>query len=537
MTLKMSLRHGVCAAALVVLAACTTPQATDQQVDEVPADVSEQITDSMVMAAEASGRSGDWGSAATYWNNLLNKDPTDARYAIGLGTALRHLARYDDSVKVLRDSLVHNPNDPELVAAYGKALLSAGAQLEAVGELQRAAAMTPGDWRIQSALGVAYGMSENGALAEQHYRQALALSPGNPQVLNNYALHKALGGDLATGLQLMEQAASSVDATSQVRQNLALLLAVAGDMPRAEQIVRAELTPEAADRQLAFLETLVAEDLDNLESYVGQGVTVIESEALIAPETGNVVDLTNVEEPETFLTDAGDVVTIEPALEPAIEVEPVPATEPVEDEVPEVVAMETEEVIVVAPVEPAEPEVDAALVIEEEADADGDASGLIDEELSGETLLIVEASDAEDDNLQPDPDIVADPPSPPLEEEVAVVRAMEVVDDEPLPEPAPEPEPAPVPEVVDLPASDGPRYLVQLAALGSQAAAESGVSSLGSQLGEVEGIESLMIEQGTTADGTPTWRIFAGAFAARSDADALCAAIKDSGGDCYVRRE
>ena len=539
---------------MMTLVACVAPENGGQtQDDYVPEDVSEQITDSLILAAEASERSGDWSGAVNYWSSLLNKDPANPRYTLGLGTALRRIGQYDESVRVLRDGLGHNPNDPSLVAAYGKSLLASGDQKNAMVELQRAASMVPGDWRIQSALGVAYGMAEQSVLAEQHYRQALALSPGNPTVLNNYALHRALDGDLATALELMEQAASSIDATTQVRQNLALLMAIDGDMLRAEQIVRSELTQEAADRQLAFLATLGPSDLDDLESYAGGGVATIESGRLPAPvEASSVVDLTNLETPaeETFLAEDRDTVEIEVVELEEIAPEPEVAVEPKVMEELDLNPVAVDEASVEGVVDAIKPDTAESDLIEAESAGE---PGVSEDTASVSTTLAEQGGDGEllivtAPALEPAADVenVApvlepEPPSPPDEDDVAAIEATTVRAMEPEVEPgesefvATEPAQASTTDVVSVPLDEG--YHVQLAALGSEAAAQAGAQSLANDLRDVSGVDDLTIHPGTTSDGSPTWRIFAGSFESRTDADGLCAAIKESGGDCYVRRE
>jgi Flp pilus assembly protein TadD len=537
------LRRSICAVALVGVYGCSTPEGGDRSDDFASADQTEQINASLLLAAEASERSGDWTSAADYWASLLSKDPTNPRYSLGLGTALRHVSHYTEATQVLREALLHHPDDPALIAAYGKALLSAGSQEEALQELQRAAAMMPSDWRIQSALGVAYGMADQSALADQHYRQALTLSPDNPAILNNYALHKALSGDLPVGLDLMERAVDSVDATSQMRQNLALLLAISGDLGRAEMIVRSEMSTDAADRQMDFLESVAGADLEVLENYVGQGVVTIESETLQPPsEAETVVNLTNIGEAgdENFLDEADEVVVID-AVEfemesPAVPIEvevisdgaavttasedidvlpPVivePAAEPAEMQVVEIVETPTADAVGVVETDQTSEVADGEI---EQVDTSALTAALEDQGLSG-TLLVVATPTGSDAESLSEPVVDEALSSPPLEQEVLVSSTF--VETEPVP-------------------SDGPVYRVQLAALGTQAAAEAGRAKLEDELSAPLGSTSLDVREGTTSEGAPTWRIFAGAFAQRDNAEALCASIKADGGDCYVRRD
>ncbi len=535
----MVLRQSVSMAALVTVLGCAGPPGTEEVFErEVSSDTSEQIIDSLILAAEASERTGDWGGAAQYWGNLLGKDPTNQVYALGLGNALRRLAQYDESVQVLRDALPYNPDDPELLAAYGKSLLAAGYQPDAVVELQKAAILAPSDWSVQSALGVAYGMGGQLGLADQHYRQALILSPGNPTVLSNYGLHKAINGDMRTGLLLLEEANTSLDATLQVRQNYALLLVLNGDMDAAETIVRSDLIPEAADQQLAFFESMRSEDLDNLENFTGQGTDVIESEELLATAgTSNVANLTNIEaeDPDAFLAEPDEVVVVEP-----LEIE-LPDTEPdalaVEADEPDIPAPEI--IITAVESEPVEAEVmvqQAEIVAPVPEPVD---DGLVQDEMPQPVIDLIPGIDDELLVIVPQQsvsemggDVESEPaaetlPRPPLESALVIEPGDQVAAALPA-------EPA----VVAAGTATGERlYRVQLAALGSELAAENGRDKLSLELSDVLDGNDLVVQPGTSSSGGPTWRVFAGAFAQQSDAAALCDAIKKGGGDCYVRRD
>ena len=549
----MVLRQSVSMVALLAVLGCAQHPGTEEVFErEVSSDTSEQIIDSLILAAEASERSGDWGGAAQYWGNLLGKDPTNQHYALGLGNALRRLSQFNESVQVLRDALPYHPEDPALLAAYGKSLLAAGYQPDAVIELQKAAAIAPSDWRVQSALGVAYGMGGQLGLAEQHYRQALILSPGNPTVLSNYGLHKAINGDMRAALLLLEEASNSLDATLQVRQNYALLLVLTGNMEAAETIVRSDLVPEAADRQLAFFESMRGEDLDNLENFVGQGTAIIETEELLAVSEGdNVVNLTNIEteDPDAFLDEPEEEVVVE-----ALEIE-LPE--------PEVVAVETAEPDILAPeiiVSAAEPEPE--VLVEKEPVIEAVEAEIVPEEVEvmapepepvddgvvqvdspapvidlipdiGEDLLVIvpqEPAQAEpilETEVESEPQIAA-LPTPPLESALVIEPGDQVATSS-VPEPA-------VAEA-EVMASGESFYRVQLAALSSEAAAMNGRDQFRRDLTGVLSTSDLVIQQGTAGSGDPTWRVLAGAFTKQSDAEALCASIKDAGGDCYVRRD
>lgn len=556
--------RSVAAAALIGLAACDGgggqhgPGSDASNASGADA----QIVDSLVLAAEASEASRDWAGASQYWRSLLQRDPTNERYAIGLTDSLRHTGHYGEAVQVMTEVLQIREPTPGLLGALGKAQLASGRRDEAIATLNQAALMAPNDWQVQSALAVAYGMAGQTEVADQHYRQALSLTPGNAIVLNNYALHLAISGRLDEGLVVMEQAADVVSAPTQVHQNLALLLAIKGDLPAAEEIVRSELPRDAADQQMAFLRTLSSADLINLGNLVQQSTLDIDSTALPPPaSTGSIADLTNLgASGSDFLADQPGVVVEEqsvpapaepatPPLEPAaeetlqgdllaIEVEQeTPAVEQAAQ--PEIVettvtatAMETEPAIVDAPdapvteeaVDAAVPEAASGQTLAQESAA---VSAALAEALDTPALVIAPPAEepaAAETELAP---VVVAPAPPPEEEEVAVAA-----------EPAQETLVAVVPEQETASAApaSGPWH-VQLGSLATQDAAERGRSQvLAAHGGLLEPVGVAVVEARLDNGGT-TWRLLAGGFAEKAPAVDLCERIKAEGGDCFVMKD
>ena len=539
---------------LLAVAGCQGGGSPDSQGGDGAVDGTDtQIADSLVLAAQASEASGDWEAAAQYWGSLLQRDPNNERYARSLGESLRHTGNYAEAVQVLRQGAALNPQSEPILAELGKAQLAAGQRDEAIATLTQAQAMDGTDWTVASALAVAYGMAGMPDLADQHYRQALALAPQNPVVLNNYALHLAINGRLDDGLKLMEDAVRLPGASSQIRQNLALLLAVKGDMGRAEEIVRAELPRNDADRQMAFLRTLSSDDLINLGGMVDQSEMVIDSTALLPPAgTGNVADLTN--------TGAGGASFLED--QPGVEV--------IEEEL--LVAPE------LAPAEPADTMGEQTLAQQSAALSASLADALESNGNAGETVEAVAVEEAE-----PLPQAVtlpADEPStPPIEETVVEEAIVEDVvaeaapepvaapalplEEEPVPEPvavvvaAPAPEPVaiaatepvadpapePVVEAVTEPAAEpapvpaGPAWRVQLASLASEDAAEVGRSRALAAHAGLLGTLPVDIVSALLDNGNTTWRVLAGRYADKGDAVALCEALRTEGGDCFVMKD
>jgi Flp pilus assembly protein TadD len=65
----------------------------------------------------------------------------------------------------------------------------------------------------------------------------------------------AAAGDPASAEPLLRRAVTRPGATMQTRQNLALVLGVQGKTAEAERLIRDDLPPELAERNLAWLKS------------------------------------------------------------------------------------------------------------------------------------------------------------------------------------------------------------------------------------------------------------------------------------------
>jgi Flp pilus assembly protein TadD len=68
-----------------------------------------------------------------------------------------------------------------------------------------------------------------------------------------------LTGDLATAEKLLRQALALPDADSRIRQNLALVVGLSGRFDEAEQIASAELPPDEAAANIAYLRAMLSQ--------------------------------------------------------------------------------------------------------------------------------------------------------------------------------------------------------------------------------------------------------------------------------------
>ena len=81
--------------------------------------------------------------------------------------------------------------------------------------------------------------------------------PGEPSVLSNLGLSYMLSKDLPKAEEALRQAYASPKANAQVRQNLGLVVGLQGRFAEAEQIVKADLPPDEAAANVAYLKEML----------------------------------------------------------------------------------------------------------------------------------------------------------------------------------------------------------------------------------------------------------------------------------------
>ena len=167
--------------------------------------------------------------------------------------ALRELGQYDKAAEAAEATLLVQPNNVEAMLEAGRAHIARGQAFYGIARLEKARDLTPGDWRPLSLLGVAYQQVKRPDDARVAWNAGLALSPDNPNILANAAMALATSGDPVGAEGLLRRAEAQPGATLQVRQNLALVLGLQGKMAEAESIIRRDLPPDQADRNLEWL--------------------------------------------------------------------------------------------------------------------------------------------------------------------------------------------------------------------------------------------------------------------------------------------
>lgn len=201
----------------------------------------------------------DFERAASYWGEQYAKDEKSKDASLNYAAALLRVGRTDQSVAVLQKTVIYHPDDRDVLASYGKSLAAAGKFDIAIETIRRAQTPDRPDWRLMSAEAAILDQVGRNAEARQLYSRALTLSPGEPSVLSNYGMSYVLTGELPKAEKLLREAIMAQGADSRVRQNLALVVGLQGRFDEAQQIASAELSPEQAAANMAYLRDMLTQ--------------------------------------------------------------------------------------------------------------------------------------------------------------------------------------------------------------------------------------------------------------------------------------
>jgi Flp pilus assembly protein TadD len=201
----------------------------------------------------------DIDAAVTAWGDRYAAKPKDKDIALNYAGALSRSGRTAQAVAVLQKLSLKNPDDREVLAAYGKALGANGNFDEALRIIRRAQTPDHPDWRLLSAEAAILDQIGQSDAARALYRQALDFAPNEPSVLSNLGMSYVVTGDLAEAEKVLRKAAAAPGADGRVRQNLALVVGLQGRFGEAEKIATADLSPEEAAANIAYLRTMLSQ--------------------------------------------------------------------------------------------------------------------------------------------------------------------------------------------------------------------------------------------------------------------------------------
>lgn len=234
----------------VVAGAAAADPVTAPPATQAPAAAPRQPASAEVRAAY---ERTDALSRSVFWTDQAELNPLDPIAGVMAAQALRELGQYDQATEMAQKVLVMQPANVEAMLEVGRGHIARGHAFYGIGALEQARDARPGDWRAWSLLGTAYEQVRRPDDARAAWTRALALSPDNPDVLTNMAISAMTRGETAEAEPLLRRAAAQPGASLKVRLNLAMVLGLTGKMGEAEQMLRRDLPPDAADRNLTWL--------------------------------------------------------------------------------------------------------------------------------------------------------------------------------------------------------------------------------------------------------------------------------------------
>jgi Flp pilus assembly protein TadD len=216
------------------------------------------ITGSLTSKSDTAAAEADPRRAAEVYGERYRANPKDADAALGYGNALRATGQRAQAAAVLGQASLANPANKQVLAAYGRALADNGNVQQAFDVLGRAHSPDNPDWRILSVQGTALDQMGKHEEARGYYASALRISPDEPSVLSNLGLSYVLSRDLPKAEETLRKAQATGRADARVRQNLALAVGLQGRFAEAETIARADLPPDEAAANVAYLKQMLA---------------------------------------------------------------------------------------------------------------------------------------------------------------------------------------------------------------------------------------------------------------------------------------
>jgi Flp pilus assembly protein TadD len=247
-----SARLVAAAALLAAVAAATAGCQTTQ---------SAETTGSLPIAATGPP-SGDSRHDAEIYGQQYRANASNVEIALRYAQALRATGQRAQAVAVLEKASIEAPHDKAVLGAYGRALAEAGNYDQALEVLDRAHAPDQPDWHILSAQGAVLDQMGRHADAQRYYLTALKIVPDESSVLSNLGLSYALSKNLREAESTLHRAAAHPPVDPRVRQNLALVIGLQGRFAEAETIARADLPPDEAAANVAYLRQMLAHRKD-----------------------------------------------------------------------------------------------------------------------------------------------------------------------------------------------------------------------------------------------------------------------------------
>src|SRR5215472_17074042 len=208
---------------------------------------------SLALVSPENRSDSDWRRDLAVYGQQYRAEPDKIDVALRYAQALRATGQRAQALAVLQRASIARPHDQTVLGEYGRALADNGDFQQAFDVLGRAHSPDRPDWHILSAQGAVLDQMGQHNEAQRYYLTALKIVPDEPSVLSNLGLSYALSRDLPNSETTLRRAAGHQPVDPRVRQNLALVVGLQGRFAEAEQIAGADLPPEQATANVAYL--------------------------------------------------------------------------------------------------------------------------------------------------------------------------------------------------------------------------------------------------------------------------------------------
>lgn len=236
----------------------------------------DSVSDSLLKSAQDAELAGDARASATYYQQLADKNPENAAYAVSLADAVRRMGDPDKALSLYEGVLKANPQHAPALEGRALAQMQRGEFDAAEAGFNELVKSNKATWRSYNGLGVIYAGKQQGGTARQYFDEAQRLSPGNPSILNNVGLAQAMGKDFAganaTLAQAAQLAAPRPAFRRQIDLNNAMVYAAAGKLENAEAIARQYFEGPALNNNMGFYAHL-AQDDQLAKTYLNMALT------------------------------------------------------------------------------------------------------------------------------------------------------------------------------------------------------------------------------------------------------------------------
>jgi Flp pilus assembly protein TadD len=233
------------AAVAAIAAGCQTTQSTE-------------TTGSLGLAPPDDRPDADWHRDLAVYGQKYRDNPSNLDVALRYAQALRATGQRAQALAVLQRASINNPHNKTVLGEYGRALAESGDFQQAFDVLGHAHSPDQPDWHLLSAQGAVLDQMGRHGEAQRYYLTALKMVPNEPSVLSNLGLSYALSHDLPNAEATLRRAAAQHTVDPRVRQNLALVVGLQGRFAEAEAIARADLPPDQAAANVAYLRQMLA---------------------------------------------------------------------------------------------------------------------------------------------------------------------------------------------------------------------------------------------------------------------------------------